>query len=336
MTTAAVAGTFDVLHDGHRALIRRAFEIADHVEIGITSDLMASSKNHAHVPISIRRKELEDFVGLLGEAHIFEIEDAYGPDEIMDNVDILVVSEETLGNGNRINERRKARGLKPLELSVVPLVMSDSGEKISSSSILRGEYGRSGKSGAIDIAVGSANMVKVSAVRSVMERIYGDVRITAINADSGVPPQPFGEQTHQGSVNRAKAALGNHDMAVGIEAGVFEMLDGLYDIQYCTVIDSRGKMTCGQGPGFRYPDAVADLVRSGMTVGDSMRRIYGETDIGKKQGAIGLLSNGLLDRKTLTEQAVIAAMVPRLWDERRCSAERESDAARNTSPTNRK
>jgi inosine/xanthosine triphosphatase len=336
MTSAAVAGTFDVLHDGHKALIKRAFEVADRVAIGITSDRMASSKDHAHVPLVIRMRELRDYADSLGGAEIFEIDDVYGPDGIMDGMDILVVSEETLANGRKINERRISRGLKPLELSVVPLVMSDAGGKISSSSILRGEYGRSGRSGAKDIAVGSANMVKVSAVRSVMERIYGDVRITAVEADSGVPPQPFEGQTHQGSVNRAKAALGSHEMAVGIEAGVFEMLDGLYDIQHCTVIDSDGRMTYGQGPGFRYPDGVAELVRSGMTVGDSMRRIYGETDIGKKQGAIGLLSRGLLDRKTLTEQAVIAAMVPRLWDERRCSPERRSDAARNTSLTNRR
>ncbi len=315
MTTAAVAGTFNVLHEGHKALIRRAFEIADDVVIGITSDRMASGGRSAHVPMVIRRRELESFVSLLGSARIFEIDDMYGPDEIMDGVDALVVSEETLDNGRKVNERRRSRGLPPMELSVVPLVMSDRGEKISASSILKGYYGRQGKSSAMDIAVGSANMVKVAAVRSVMERVYGDVRITAIEVDSGVPSQPFEAQTHQGSLNRARNALGDHEMSVGIEAGVFEMLDGLYDIQHCTIIDRQGKETYGQGSGFRYPDAVADLVRSGTTVGDAMRRIYGDTDIGKKQGAVGLLSKGLIDREKLTEQAVIAAMIPRLWDD---------------------
>ena len=52
-----------------------------------------------------------------------------------------------------------------------------------------------------------------------------------------------------------------------------------------------------------------------MTVGDAVHEVYGNTDIGKKQGAVGLLSKGLIDRKTLTEQSVIAAMIPRLWDE---------------------
>ena len=104
-------------------------------------------------------------------------------------------------------------------------------------------------------------------------------------------------------------------MAVGIEAGVFRMLDGLYDIQHCTIISKDGKVTYGHGSGFRYPDSIAKLVLDGMNVGDAVKEVYGNTEIGKKQGAIGLLSKGLLDRKSLTEQSVMAAMVPRLWDE---------------------
>ena len=315
MTTAAVAGTFDVLHDGHRALLRRAFEVGDVVMVGITSDRMASGSRGVSVPMHIRRADLEAFLADMGEHRIFEIDDIYGPDEVMDSVDVLVVSEETLDNGRRVNERRVSRGMKPMELSVVPLVMSDNGGKISSSAILRGEYGRSGHREVMDIAVGSANQVKVSAVRSVMERVYGEVRITAVDVPSGVPSQPFEGQTHEGSRNRALAALGDHDMAVGIEAGVFEMLDGLYDIQHCTIVSRDGRETYGHGSGFRYPDAIAALVRAGMTVGDAVHEVYGDTDIGKKQGAVGLLSKGLIDRKTLTEQSVTAAMIPRIWDE---------------------
>ena len=315
MTTAAVAGTFDVLHDGHKALLRRAFEVGDVVVVGITSDRMASGSRGVSVPMHIRRAELEAFLSDMGEHRVFEIDDIYGPDEVMDSVDVLVVSEETMDNGRRVNERRVSRGLKPMELSVVPLVMSDDGGKISSSAILRGEYGRSGHRQVMDIAVGSVNQVKVSAVRSVMEWVYGEVRITAVDVPSGVPPQPFEGQTHEGSRNRALAALGEHDMAVGIEAGVFEMLDGLYDIQHCTIVSRDGRETYGHGSGFRYPDAIAALVRGGMTVGDAVHEVYGDTDIGKKQGAVGLLSKGLIDRKTLTEQSVTAAMIPRIWDE---------------------
>lgn len=310
---SAVAGTFDVLHDGHRRLLERAFEIGDIVYVGITSDKMASGSRKDFIPLYLRKTALCDYLDTLGQYIIFEIDDVYGPSEMMDDVDVLVVSEETEANGNLVNERRLERGLPAMKVDVVPLVLSCDGDKISSSRILSGDYSRSGRRDCIDVAVGSANHVKVEAVRSVFERIYGDVCITAYDVDSGVPPQPFGDQTHQGSLNRALAALHDHDIAVGIEAGVFEMLDGLYDIQHCSVVSSDGRMTFGHGSGFRYPDDVAELVRGGMTVGDAIHTIYGDTDIGSRQGAIGLLSRGLLDRKALTEQSVLAAMIPRLY-----------------------
>jgi inosine/xanthosine triphosphatase len=212
-------------------------------------------------------------------------------------------------------EDRKVRSGKKLELSVVPLLKAFDGSKISSSAIMRGAYGKNGDEEVPDIVVGSLNHVKVEAVRTVMERIYGYVRITAADVPSEVPPQPFEEQTRQGAVNRARNALGNHDLSVGIEAGVFEMKDGLYDFQYCAVLDKNGKLTVGTGMGFMYPEKIAEEVRSGATVGDAVHTIYGNTDIGKKQGAVGLLSKGLIDRKTLTEQSVTAAMIPRIWDE---------------------
>lgn len=315
MTTVAVAGTFDVIHDGHMALFNRAFELGDKVLVGITSDAMASAGRSEHVPLGVRRPSLEKILDRFGRSYtVFEIEDMYGPAEVMDGVDVLVVSEETLDNGVLVNKERSERGVRPLELSVVPLVVSDDGTKISASAILRGRYGRSGRSSVPDISVGSLNRVKVEAVRNVMERIYGDVRITAVDARSGVPEQPFGEQTRRGAENRARGALGDHEISVGIEAGVFEFPDGLYDIQHCCIVSKDGRVTYGQGSGFRYPDEVAELVRSGSTVGDAFDGLYGSEGIGKKAGAVGMLSRGLLDRLSLTEQSVTAAMIPRIWE----------------------
>lgn len=316
MTTAAVAGTFDVIHDGHLALLKRAFEIGDRVLVGITSDRMASKGRNESIPLSVRLPALERCLERLGNGYtVFEIDDMYGPAAVMDDADVLVVSEETLGNGRLVNEERSRRGVRPLELSVVPLVNSDDGTKISASAILEGRYGRSGHTSVPDISVGSLNRVKVEAVRNVMERIYGEVRITAVDAKSGVPDQPFGEQTRQGAENRARGALGDHQMSVGIEAGVFEFPDGLYDIQHCCILSKDGRITYGQGSGFRYPDDVAGLVRSGSTVGDAFDTLFGSEGIGKKAGAVGMLSRGLLDRLALTEQSVTAAMIPRIWEE---------------------
>ena len=311
----AVAGTFNVIHDGHKALFARAFELGTEVCVGITSDAMAAESRPDFVPLHVRRTALDSVLRTYGKPYnIFVIDDIYGPPEILDDVDILIVSPETEANGYKINEEREKRGVRPLIISIVPLILASDGHKVSARSILEGKYGTHGYSDVLDIVVGSTNHVKVEAVRDVMEKVFGDVRVTGTDVDSGVPDQPFEEQTRQGAINRARAALGDHDMAVGIEAGVFEKDEGLYDIQYCAVIDRSGRITVGTGSGFMYPPAVAELVRKGQTVGEAMKAVFEQPDIGKGQGAIGYLSRGLLDRKALTEQSVIAAMVPRLND----------------------
>lgn len=313
---AAVAGTFNVLHDGHKALLERAFSLSNHVRIGITTDRMASAARTRINPYYLREKAVEEYLRSMNrEAEIFPIDDMYGPKDRMADVDVLVVSEETFDNGRKVVEWRSGISDKVLELSVVSLVKRKDGNKISSTDIMDGICSRDGSMNAVDIAVGSLNPVKIEAVRNVMERIYGSVRIFAVDSKSGVPEQPFEDETVQGAINRAKGAIGDHTMAVGIEAGVFERYDGLYDVQHCAVIDSDGKITIGMGSGFRYPDKVAELVRNGKTVGEAMKEIYSGKDIGREQGAIGILSKGLLDRRELTEQSVLNAMLPRIWDE---------------------
>ncbi len=313
---SAVAGTFNILHEGHKALLDRAFQLGDEVYIGITSDRMASSSRDRLNTYSIREKAVKEYAASKKRPYsVFTIDDIYGPDEMMDHVDVLVVSEETLANGKEVVRKASEKG-KRMDLSVVSIVQKSDGGKLSSTDIMNGSCSRNGDAEAIDIAVGSANPVKVEAVRNVMERIFGQVRIFAYDVPSGVPEQPFGDQTQEGAKNRAKAALHDHALSVGIEAGVFEMFDTLYDFQYCAILDRGGRYTIGTGSGFRYPDSVVELVRKGKTVGEAMKIVYGETNAGKTMGAIGILSKGQLDRRSLTEQSVLAAMIPRIWDEK--------------------
>jgi inosine/xanthosine triphosphatase len=310
---AILGGTFNVIHDGHKALIRKAFELSDDVIIGLTTDEFASQTRKRINPYYLRMKSLIFFVeSMKKHAEIVPLSDQYGMAATMEQ-GFLVVSEETKDTGLQINRIRAENGLEPMFISVIGMVKNSRGAEIHASKILSGEYSRTGDKNAMSVAVGSMNQIKVEAVRTVMERIYGNVRIIPTEVDSGVPPQPFGDDTYKGAVNRAKAALKGNELSVGIEAGVFEMYGHLYDVQHCAVIDRKGVITVGMSSGFRYPDKVADLVRNGMTVGDAMAEVYGGSSRG--QGAIGVLSKGQLDRKSLTEQSVTAAMVPRLWDE---------------------
>ncbi|NOZ83084.1 MAG: inosine/xanthosine triphosphatase [Euryarchaeota archaeon] len=167
------------------------------------------------------------------------------------------------------------------------------------------------------IAVGSLNPVKVEAVLSVAEQLFGSAQVEGVEVRSGVGEQPVGMmETVLGAVRRARAALlqRDADFGVGIEAGLIEVpftLTGYLDVQVCAVADRRC-ITLGMGSGFEHPPEVVRAVLAGEEVGEVMERLTGVRDIGRKQGAIGFLSNSLLDRTELTKQAVFMAFLPRL------------------------
>ena len=162
------------------------------------------------------------------------------------------------------------------------------------------------------IAVGSLNPVKIRAAENVFRRVFGDATVDGKDVESGVPSQPFGMDTVQGAINRAKAAFSKeYDYSVGIEAGLFEVQGFMLDLQYCAVYDGKW-LTLGCGSGFEYPPTVLTEVLAGKEVGEVMSRVAGVDDLGKKSGAIGFLSHGMLDRTTLTEQGVFMALIPRI------------------------
>lgn len=166
------------------------------------------------------------------------------------------------------------------------------------------------------VAVGSVNPVKVKAVENVFSVVYGAVLVEGVKVASGVPPQPFGEETVTGAVNRAKEAYApeKYDLGVGIEAGLFEVGDFMLDVQYCAIYDGDW-LTLGCGSGFEYPSVVLREVLGGKEVGDVMSRVAGVENLGEKQGAIGVLSKGMLSRTQLTEQSVLMALIPRISPE---------------------
>lgn len=146
----ALGGTFDPIHDGHRALFERAFELGD-VTVGLTSDELAPRTRAEDRPVrayELRQKELvaelERFADEFDRA--FSVRRLDSPTGIATEpeFDVLVVSPETKTGGKRINELRREQDRDPLRLAVVDHVYADDGELLSSTRIVRGEVDEHG------------------------------------------------------------------------------------------------------------------------------------------------------------------------------------------------
>ena len=133
-----IGGTFDILHQGHKALLKRAFGLGQ-VTIGLTSDAMARKiKKRKTKFFQQRKKELEKFIknDFKVKAKIIKIEDKFGP-TLKENFDYIVVSPETYSTAVLINEERKKKKKKAMRIVKIKFVLAKDGKPISATKILK-------------------------------------------------------------------------------------------------------------------------------------------------------------------------------------------------------
>ena len=160
-----VGGTFSPLHAGHRALISKAFEIADrngHVTIGLTSDTFAGSKTHPIEPFAERKERLVQFIQqseLSTSYHIEILHDRFGT-TLTTHFDALVVSEETYPVAKEINAERHSLHQPCVEIHQISCVRAEDGKWISSTRIWNGEIDIEGKMKNVGNKTDSMNKTK--------------------------------------------------------------------------------------------------------------------------------------------------------------------------------
>jgi pantetheine-phosphate adenylyltransferase len=144
-----VGGTFSPLHKGHKALLDAAFSEGEGVFIGLTSDAMVEKKKLPE-PIPAYGERKKSLLGYLegkgwgNRTHIFRIEDEYGFGADFENLGAIICTEFTHANAEKINARRIARGMDPLDIIQAEIVLAHDGKPISSSRIRGGEIDSDG------------------------------------------------------------------------------------------------------------------------------------------------------------------------------------------------
>lgn len=147
-----VAGTFDILHAGHKKLLKYAVELAreknEPLLVGVTSDIFANKNRNRIVNSFVRRKGhvhtfLSEFLSFT-TINFYEIDDAITL-ALRSHITSIVVSEETRSGADTINKKREERGIPPLDVYVVSMETDENGEEIHASRIVAGEINKDGK-----------------------------------------------------------------------------------------------------------------------------------------------------------------------------------------------
>ena len=173
------------------------------------------------------------------------------------------------------------------------------------------------------VVVASHNPVKQEAVRRAFRQAFprAALRVEGVAVASGVSDQPLSDaETRRGArqrAERARQAVPQADFWVGLEGGVVMEGDGALSFAWMAVLRADGRWGEARTAAFWLPPRVVALMRQGYELGEADDRVFGKHNSKQKMGAVGLLTDGLIDRTTLYEHALVLALIPygKRWQE---------------------
>ncbi|MEP1087041.1 inosine/xanthosine triphosphatase [Algoriphagus sp.] len=165
------------------------------------------------------------------------------------------------------------------------------------------------------IIVGSKNPVKIACTETAFSEAFSQgFTVDGVNAASQVSDQPMGDdETYLGARNRvmnAKNIFPEADYWVGIEGGVGEDIRGMYAFAWIYIEHKSGLNGKSKTATFYLPEAIAELIHSGMELGAADDQFFAQENSKQSGGSVGILTQGTLTRQTYYNQAIILALIP--------------------------
>jgi len=126
-----IGGTFDRIHNGHKLLLATALLLADEkITVGVADGELLKNKILSELiePVDERISNIQQLIELYkpGLNHkVVSITDPCGPSGTDDDLQLLVVSQETHKGGDVVNKKRCENNLLPLEVFIIDLIEED-------------------------------------------------------------------------------------------------------------------------------------------------------------------------------------------------------------------
>ena len=167
----------------------------------------------------------------------------------------------------------------------------------------------------IKVYIGSLNPVKIECTRLAFEKVFNHKNFKFVGKDvsSDVSDQPMSDrETYEGARNRAinlRNEFPDGDFWVGIEGGLEFINHDMHAFAWMVIYDKRLKGEARTAT-FILPARIKDLIDQGIELGHADDIVFKRKNSKQKDGAVGILTNGLIDRINYYEPAIILALIP--------------------------
>jgi inosine/xanthosine triphosphatase len=163
------------------------------------------------------------------------------------------------------------------------------------------------------VIVASENPVKVAVAKKVFSMVFPHEECTfiAVSSKSGVPDQPLNDETRQGAYNRLDFVRTHHpdaDFWISQEGGLFEEGERLYNRAWIAVCDKSGYIASSSTALFYLPPKITALIKGGMELCDATDEFFQSINSKHGIGAIGYLTDSMIDREQYYIQAALIAL----------------------------
>lgn len=138
--------------------------------------------------------------------------------------------------------------------------------------------------------------------------------VEGVSIPSLVSDQPKSDaETFSGAINRADNAYreySNADFWVGIEGGIEENNSDMEAFAWVVIRARDGGVGKARTGTFFLPAQIAKLIREGKELGEADNIVFGRINSKSENGAVGILTDNVIDRTKYYTEAVILALIP--------------------------
>ena len=151
----------------------------------------------------------------------------------------------------------------------------------------------------LKVAIATASREKIDGITKAISRFYNlelpEIEICYASVESGVPSQPFNEETYEGALNRVNSIrkkFKEMDLYISCEAGIESTFKQYFNVQVICIFEKKSQMYFwGKSAGWQIPSSDIEIIKA--TTLDAYLRGKGITSIEELLGTSNSRSSAI-------------------------------------------